>query len=939
MTGKASIIIVLLLIGTLFPMAYVIGGSDEPFQESIPTVRTSVVNNTYHYNVSLSISSSWNKSKLSFGIIFQSMKQTSTRYINDQSRTFNAALSYNSLWVPLNKTRVSTGTRRVVPVEDFTGTWCGYCPGVIGALDRIANDKTYFPKNCTIMEWHSGDSYAYSGSNARVSFYGVRAFPTVIVDGVVGRVGGSTSANNTQIDAAIKSMINGRLNVPPIAKIDAFAGKTNTSAWVNVTITMLRNPDYYRAKVYFVLMEDLYPKKHNGGYMRYTPRADTTRTITFPNDKPRITILSPVGGTTYSDNLEIRWNAVDNESAPGSLKIKIEYQKAGGSWTVIQNSYGNSGSYNWNTKSVPDGDYRIRLTVTDPWNGVSSAVSDWFTILNPDPPTVSLFTPNGGEVLTGVYTVVWSASDDEDPSEKLNVSLYYRRGVYGSWVPIVENITNEGHYDWDTMNPRVPDGTNYRLKVVVWDSDNMSASVESATDFSIQNPDPPTVSMVYPEGGERLSGVINVLWSASDDEDSPSSLKISLYLSQDGGENWQTLLSDAANTGNYALDTTKYDDGNNYRLKVIVKDSDRMTAEALSGNFTILNNDPPAVHFTSPRDGETVSGEVTIKWVATDEEEPSENLNVTLYYLHMGKKTYLLQNVRNPGQFVWDTSEVEDGNYIFTVVARDSYEEESPADQLTLHVYNPDPPHLSDFYTSTEKVRNSVTLYWSAEDPDMDDLTVELYWKETTSSMWNLITLSEDAVGNYEWDVSDLPEGTYMLKAVVKDVTNLTDERYANITIERPDPPAVSITSPDGGEYNNLVTVAWEASDPDGDSLTYTLKYSSDGNVWLTIVVDLTDTQYIWNVSQVPEGRYRIKVIAKDSSPSHLTAEATSREFIIRHPAPPSNENNTPQETPKDHPEGGGGLKRSCTLYPHRRFGYRGYSGCSPLLLHEKEKR
>ncbi|RLF72568.1 MAG: hypothetical protein DRN55_06050 [Thermoplasmata archaeon] len=905
MVKRLAYVLMLLIAGSAFFQITSADAGNEDVPLAPPGVRASVINNTYSYNISLSIGSGWNTSKLSYAVFFQSVKQTSKAYENDASRRFQSALVYNSLWVPLDGNLTSSASRRVVLVEDFTGTWCGYCPGVEGALDRIINDKRYFPDNTTIIEWHYGDSYAYSGSNARVSFYGVSAYPTLIVDGVLGRVGGSTNANNTQIDNAIKSMINTRLSVSPIARIDAFAGKTSSNAWVNVTLTMLANPDYYQAKVYFVLLEDLYPEKHGGAYMRYTARADTSRTITFPNDPPQVQLLSPQPGT-YAGDLTIRWQALDNESARESLKVKLEYQRESSSWNLIGNSLPNSGSFVWHTKSVPDGRYRIRITVNDPWNGVSALTSDWFNILNPDPPMVSLLTPNGGEILSGTYTIRWSASDDEDQKTDLNVSLYYKRGTYGEWTPIVENISNtDEYYEWDTTSPRVPDGDNYWLRVAVFDTDGMMGEAISAASFSIQNPDPPTIRIIYPVGGETLSGVVNILWSASDDENRPAELRISMSISSDGGGNWTAVFSDSQNTGSYSLDTTKYEDGNSYRVKITVRDLDGMTATAISENFSILNNDPPLVRFTSPSTGQTVSGTVTIKWSATDEEDSSDVLKVTLYYIHMGKKTYLLEDEPNPGEYVWDTTEAEDGDYSFTIVVKDSFLEESEPATLMLTVYNPDPPLLNDFHLSTETAQSILTIYWSAEDPDYDSLNIELSWRASGESLWNQITVATEDVGNFEWDVSSLPEGSYEVRIVVRDAANLTVEDTATFTIERPDAPVIRLINPTPGEYDKEVLISWEASDPDGDSLTYTIQYSTDGAIWNLIITDYTGTTYTWNISTLPNGRYWVKVIARDSSPDHMTAEVVSEEITVRHTSvqPPGDNEQQPDTTVPEHTE------------------------------------
>ncbi|HMP90793.1 MAG TPA: hypothetical protein PJ991_11365 [Kiritimatiellia bacterium] len=62
-----------------------------------------------------------------------------------------------------------------------------------------------------------------------------------------------------------------------------------------------------------------------------------------------------------------------------------------------------------------------------------------------------------------------------------------------------------------------------------------------------------------------------------------------------------------------------------------------------------------------------------------------------------------------------------------------------------------------------------------------------------------------------------------------------------------PEPPWVTLLSPDGGESYGGATipVAWAGGDADGDPLTYALFYSHDGGQsWLAVAVDLEDETY-----------------------------------------------------------------------------------------------
>lgn len=70
--------------------------------------------------------------------------------------------------------------------------------------------------------------------------------------------------------------------------------------------------------------------------------------------------------------------------------------------------------------------------------------------------------------------------------------------------------------------------------------------------------------------------------------------------------------------------------------------------------------------------------------------------------------------------------------------------------------------------------------------------------------------------------------------------------------------PEVTLTFPNGGQVwggTGTHTIRWVASDQDNDTLHYSLAYSTDGGVaWIPTAIDLTDTQYVLDVSRLPGG-------------------------------------------------------------------------------------
>ncbi len=82
------------------------------------------------------------------------------------------------------------------------------------------------------------------------------------------------------------------------------------------------------------------------------------------------------------------------------------------------------------------------------------------------------------------------------------------------------------------------------------------------------------------------------------------------------------------------------------------------------------------------------------------------------------------------------------------------------------------------------------------------------------------------------------------------------------------------------------VTVRWLAHDPDGGKLIYSLYLRGDGEtVWRLIKDRLTTSAYSFDATKIPDGGYRIKVVASDS-PSEppgdaLTGEKISDRFVV----------------------------------------------------------
>jgi parallel beta-helix repeat protein len=91
----------------------------------------------------------------------------------------------------------------------------------------------------------------------------------------------------------------------------------------------------------------------------------------------------------------------------------------------------------------------------------------------------------------------------------------------------------------------------------------------------------------YPTGGETLSGVVHISWINPHDS-FDHSLNFSLYLSVDGGNSWNELIT-GLSTIYYDWDTINTPNSTNYLIKIAATCSDGLSVETTSDPFTIYN--------------------------------------------------------------------------------------------------------------------------------------------------------------------------------------------------------------------------------------------------------------------------------------------------------------------------------------------------------------
>ncbi|MBA7621612.1 hypothetical protein ES703_28976 [subsurface metagenome] len=204
---------------------------------------------------------------------------------------------------------------RIVVLEIFTGTWCGYCPGAAMGAEDLVNA---YPGEVLVVEYHCGnDVFENTNSTIRKDFYGsgsghvIRGYPTAIFDGIDTIIGGFTDQS---MFPYYNPAFNTRRGVEPPLEIalektgDSEGTLTatikNTSedevtGYLHFTITESNIHYAWKNQTYLHFVErDMLPDA-NGAEITLATGADTTITRDYEIDPTWVNYTDDLGNIEF----------------------------------------------------------------------------------------------------------------------------------------------------------------------------------------------------------------------------------------------------------------------------------------------------------------------------------------------------------------------------------------------------------------------------------------------------------------------------------------------------------------------------------------------------------------------------------------------------------------------------------------------------------------
>jgi hypothetical protein len=321
--------------------------------------------------------------------------------------------------------------------------------------------------------------------------------------------------------------------------------------------------------------------------VRATDRAgntldSTAQTVLVDNTNPTGSLTAPADGADVAGTV-----AVSSDSADaGSGVASAEFQRrpaGGGAWTAIDVDANVPFSVDWDTTSLADGDYDVRVVTTDEAGNTFTSPVRTVSVDNAAP-TVVITAPAGfvNGSSPDPFTVTATSPDgDVDEVELFRCSDASAGCADGTWVSLGVDSSAPYSASW----PIDPDG-NRALRAVATDgSDNTG---EDVVDVTVDRTDP-TGPLTAPADGAFVIGTLAV---SSSSADSGSGVATADFQRRPaGGGAWTAIDTDATAPYSVSWDTTALADGD-YDLRVVTTDEAGNTFTSPVRTVTVDNSAP-----------------------------------------------------------------------------------------------------------------------------------------------------------------------------------------------------------------------------------------------------------------------------------------------------------------------------------------------------------
>lgn len=439
-------------------------------------------------------------------------------------------------------------------------------------------------------------------------------------------------------------------------------------------------------------------------------------------------------------------------------------------------------------------------------------------IYNSDP-TATITSHTDGEIFFEAveYTFIGQVSDENHSNTNLKVV----------WSTDTQELCPESTPDVNgetsclaTLNP-----SDTKLKLQVTDPEGAAFLTNIAID--VQETDAPTINLISPtaDGSYYSDQLIHFSAIIQDAEDAPEDLRYTWESSQDGE---LALSSSATSDGTISGYLTLTEGQHAVSLRV----------EDTSGKSSLTDlaitvggpNNEPQCSITSPESGSGFVFGQNTSFSGTATDEDINNALLTVSWESNIDGVFETSAPITDGSLAFTTDVLSIGNHSITLKVEDEVGGLcTDAVQIAIGT----PPTLTiTSPTSGEVITVGESIAFAGTVEDEEDIPSDINISWVSDIDGEFSTQNSDSSGNIAFGFSDLSSGLHNLVITATDSDGLTAIIAQSLRVNTPpSAPTLNIAPDPAFSTDDLIVTANGATDADGDAITYTYEWYTDGTL------------------------------------------------------------------------------------------------------------
>ena len=501
---------------------------------------------------------------------------------------------------------------------------------------------------------------------------------------------------------------------------------------------------------------------------------NTLVNVTIDNTQPTAIITKPGEGTLINGSVDITGTANDTNFK----NYKLELKNTTVDWFEIKNSTGYvSGGIlaTWDTTAMDDGDYSIKLTVTD------KALNSNMTIINITVDNIQLNITDVNSVTTSsTATITWNTIGYFTNS----IVKYNESGNQ----TILEKINTEYVESHAIQLINLKASTIYYYYVI---STDQFGNTNESSIFSFTTS---TVPLVIIHSPPPITNDSTPVLNASFDRTVTSAWYVLDGASSSGWHNIDHL----------SVILPERSDG----LHRVVVDAIDYEGDFIGNIGTAIQNflvdtTLPVAIITLPDEGAYINGETAVDIIGTANDTNFKNYKLELK--DFSGDWIEIENSFHPVQDgtlgLLSISDMEDGNYIIKLTVIDNASNVNYA-KTNITIDNTPPTAIITKPQEGTLINGPVDITGTANDANFKNYSIE--WKNTTVDRLEIKNSAGYVSGGIlaAWDTTTMEDGDYSIKLTVTDIASNVNYAKTNITIDNT-PSDIIITNASNSTFIN----------------------------------------------------------------------------------------------------------------------------------------